>query len=221
DGIAVSSFIDWPPDEIEKLAADVRRETKIFAIHCSERVREDIDKVLQLQPDFLVHMVHATDGDLVRCADARVPIVVCPRSNAFFGMTPDIPRMLRAGVELWLGTDNAMINVPSILREMEFAYRVARMKGEVPAREIVEMALRGRRLAEPSDGLGIRVGARADLVVFDLPGGANGFASLMRASASDVRLVVSGGRPWPPIASEAQRKPASRQGRRRVARPAK
>ena len=221
DGIAVSSFIDWPPDEIEKLAADVRRETKIFAIHCSERVREDIDKVLQLQPDFLVHMVHATDGDLVRCADARVPIVVCPRSNAFFGMTPDIPRMLRCGVELWLGTDNAMINVPSILREMEFAYRVARMKGEVPAREIVEMALRGRRLAEPSDGLGIRVGDRADLVVFDLPGGANGFASLMRASASDVRLVVSGGRPWPPIASEARRKPASRQGRRHVAGPAK
>jgi len=43
--------------------------------------------------------------------------------------------------------------VPSILREMEFAYRVARMKGEVPAREIVEMALRGRRLAEPSGGL--------------------------------------------------------------------
>ena len=221
DGIAVSSFIDWPPDEIEKLAADVRRETKIFAIHCSERVREDIDKVLQLKPGFLVHMVHATDGDLVRCADARVPIVVCPRSNAFFGMTPDIPRMLRAGVELWLGTDNAMINVPSILREMEFAYRVARMKGEVPAREIVEMALRGRRLAEPSDGLGIRVGARADLVVFDLPGGANGFASLLRASASDVRLVVSGGRPWPPITSEARRKPASRPGRRRVARPAR
>src|SRR5947208_6819688 len=89
DGITVSSFIDWPPDEIEKLAADVRRETKIFAIHCSERVREDIDKVLQLQPDFLVHMVHATDGDLVRCADACVPIVVCPRSNAFFGVTPD------------------------------------------------------------------------------------------------------------------------------------
>src|SRR2546425_305949 len=215
DGIAVSSFIDWPPDEIEKLAADARRAKKIFAIHCSERVREEIDAVLDLKPAFLVHMVHATDADLERCADAHVPIVVCARSNAFFGMTPDIPRMLRAGVELWLGTDNAMINVPSILREMEFAYRIARMKGEVPAREIVEMALRGRRLAEPFGGPGIRVGARADLAVFDLPGGVNGFASLLRASASDVRLVVSGGRPWPPIASEARRKPASGPGRRR------
>jgi len=196
EGIAVSSYVDWPEGEIRKLGAHVCREKKIFAIHCSERVRERVDKVLDLSPTFLVHMVRATDADLERCADASVPIVVCPRSNAFFGLTPDIPRMVRAGVELWLGTDNAMINVPSMLRETEFAYRVARMKGEVPAREIFEMALRGRRLADPKSACAIRIGERADLVVLDLPGGASGFASMMRASASDVSLVVSGGRPW-------------------------
>src|SRR5947199_192649 len=43
----------------------------------------------------------------------------------------------------------------------------------------------------------LQVGERADLVVFDLPGGSSGFASLMRASASDVSLVVSAGRTWP------------------------
>src|SRR5207249_9142245 len=58
-------------------------------------LREEIDAVLDLSPAFLVHMLHATDADLERCADAHVPIVVCPRSNAFFGMTPDIPGMLR------------------------------------------------------------------------------------------------------------------------------
>ena len=105
--------------------------------------------------------------------------------------------MLRQGVELRLGTDNAMINTPSLLREMEFAYRVARMNGGVPAREIVEMALRGGRLANPDAKPAIRVGERADLVILDLPGGPNGFASLVRASASDVRLVVSGGQQWP------------------------
>src|SRR5947208_2853626 len=120
DGIAVSSYIDWPRDAIEKLAADVRRAKKIFAIHCSERVREDIDAVLDLKPAFLVHMVHATDSDLERCADADVPIVVCPRSNAFFGMTPDIPRMLGNDVELRLGTDNAMINTPSLILRRHF-----------------------------------------------------------------------------------------------------
>ncbi len=196
DGIAVSSYVDWPAAEIEKLAADVRLAKKIFAIHCSERIREDIDAVIDLKPAFLVHMVHATDSDLERCADAGVPVVVCPRSNAFFGLTPDLPRMRRAGVELRLGTDNAMINAPSMLREMEFAYRVARLKGDVSAREIVEMALGGRRLGDPDAACAIRAGERADLVVLDLPGGSSGFASLLRATASDVRLVVSGGRVW-------------------------
>lgn len=213
DGIAVSSYIDWPAGELEKIAADVRRARKVFAIHCSERVREEIDKVLNLDPAFLVHMVQATDEDLERCADAEVPIVVCPRSNAFFGLTPDIPRMLGAGVELRLGTDNAMINAPSVLREIEFAYRIARLKGEVPAREIVEMALRGRRLADPQAACAIRVGERADLAVFDLPGGASGFASLVRATASDVRLVVSGGRTWPGNAPPP--KPKTRRTKRR------
>ncbi len=217
DGIAVSSYIDWPAAELEKLAADVRREGKIFALHCSERVREDIDEVLDLKPAFLVHMVQATDADLERCADADVPIVVCPRSNAFFGMTPDIPRMLRAGVELRLGTDNAMINGPSMINEIEFAYRIARLKGEVRAKEIVEMALRGRRLCDPESACAVRVGERADLIVLDLAGGGSGFASLMRAVASDIRLVVSGGVPWqsPPVAPPRDASHKARRSRAR------
>ncbi len=212
DGVAVSSYVDWPRPDIEKLAADARRERKIFAIHCSERIREDIDAVLDLHPAFLVHMIRATDADLTRCADAHVPVVVCPRSNAFFGVTPDIPRMLAAGVELRLGTDNAMINVPSMLREIEFAYRIARLRGGVPARDIFEMALRGRRISDPEATGALHVGAPADLVVLDLPGGANGFASVVRASASDVRLVVSGGVAWP---SPDERPPPRRATKRR------
>ncbi len=217
DGIAVSSYVDWPAGELEKVAADVRRARKIFAIHCSERIREDIDQVLDLSPSFLVHMVQATDADLERAADADVPVVVCPRSNAFFGLTPDLPKMLRAGVELRLGTDNAMINVPSVLREMDFAYRMARMKGEVPAREIVEMALRGRRLQDPKAACAIRVGERADLVVLDVPGGVSAFASVLRSTASDIRLVVSGGRLWEasPTPPKTTRRARSRKGRPR------
>ena len=216
DGIAVSSYVDWPAADLEKLAADARRAGKLFAIHTSERIREDIDKVLDLKPAFLVHMIRATDGDLARVADARVPIVVCPRSNAFFGLTPDIPRMLAAGVDVRLGTDNAMINVPSMLREIEFAYRISRITGNVPAREMFEMALRGRRLKDPKAACAIRVGERADLVVFDLPGGSNGFASIMRASASDIRLVVSRGHLWEsPVAGRAApvKRPTRRTGR--------
>src|SRR5437879_12229442 len=114
-------------------------------------------------------MLHATDADLTRCADAAVPIVLCPRSNAFFGMTPDIPRMIQSGVQLLLGTDNAMINVASMLREIEFAYRVARMNGGATAGDTFELAVRGWHLADPGSSGEVRVGEGADLVVFDLP----------------------------------------------------
>src|SRR5437879_7314573 len=69
DGVAVSSYVDWPADELGKLAAHVRRERKMFAIHCSERIREAIDEVLDLSPAFLVHMVQATEIGRASCRE--------------------------------------------------------------------------------------------------------------------------------------------------------
>src|SRR2546428_7951262 len=111
-----------------------------------------------------------------------------------------------------------MINAPSWLRERDFAYRVARLQGGARAREIREMALRGGRLAGPHATSAIRVGARADLVILDLPGGRNGFASIVRASASDVRLVVSGGRLWPAPSPSVRDASMIRGRRRRITR---
>src|SRR5207247_4544160 len=102
-----------------------------------------------------------------------------------------------------------------LLRVMVCPYRIARGKGCGPARESFGMALRGRRQSDPDAALGIRVGGRADLVILDLPGGTNAFASLVRASASDVRLVVSGGRLWP-APTPSVRDASMIRGRRRV-----
>jgi cytosine/adenosine deaminase-related metal-dependent hydrolase len=141
-------------------------------------------------------MVEATDADLERTADAGVPVVACPRSNVFFGKVPDLPRFLRHGLAVHLGTDNAMVNSPSILREMEFAYKVSRLRGGVGARDVLSMALRGRRgFGGPAD-LGVRVGDPADLVVFDIPHDGDTFAALLRAAESDIALVYLGGRTW-------------------------
>src|SRR2546425_568469 len=196
DGIGISSALDWPRDEAEKLAAHARREGKVFATHCSERVREDIDDVLDLKPTFLVHMLEATDADLQRTADAGVSIVSCPRSNVFFGKVPDLPRFVRHGLTVRLGTDNAMVNSPSILREMEFAYKVSRLRGGLGAREILSMALHGTEGLSGPSNLGIRVGDPADLLVLDIPREGDLFAGLLRASESDIALVYLGGRTW-------------------------
>src|SRR3989454_7724696 len=217
DGIGISSALDWPRDEVEKLAAHVHRSGKVFATHCSERVREDIDDVLDLKPAFLVHMLEATDADLERTADAGVTVVSCPRSNVFFGKVPDLPRFLRAGLAVHLGTDNAMVNSPSILREMEFAYKVSRLRGGISARDAGTMALRGKNgIRGPAD-LGIRAGDPADLVVFDIPREGDPVAALLRAAESDIALVYVGGRTWPRrrVAKARRRTPATSRSRTR------
>ena len=117
DGIGISSISDMDMDYIESVADDVRRANKIFAIHASERVREDIDAILSLDPAFVVHMCEATDSDLAKCAEAEVPIAVCPTSNSYFGKTSPVARMLNNGVDLMLGTDNGMLCEPDLVRE--------------------------------------------------------------------------------------------------------
>ena len=117
-GIGLSSISDGDYLEIKKIAKHTKQEKKIFALHASEVNREDIDLILDLKPDFLIHMVAASKSDLIRIKDENVPIVICPRSNVFFNLKINIQRMKNIGVDLMLGTDNAMINSPNILKEL-------------------------------------------------------------------------------------------------------
>jgi len=117
-GIGLSSISDWEPSEIEKIASEVRRKKKLFALHACEVNREDIDQVLDLRPNLLVHMIAATPDDLERVHDAHLPIVVCPRSYMFFRLKHDFAAMKKTKVTLLLGTDNAMINTPDVLEEV-------------------------------------------------------------------------------------------------------
>lgn len=132
DGIGISSISDMDRGYIETVADVVRERRMIFAIHVSERVREDIDFVLSLDPAFVVHMCEATDSDILKCAEAEVPIVVCPTSNRYFGKAPPIAKAERLGADLAIGTDNGMIRGPDMVAEaLEFA-RVAEVQGGDP-----------------------------------------------------------------------------------------
>ena len=117
DGIALSSLLDIDAVYAERVADRVHRAGKAFALHVSERVREDIDAVLSLEPSFVVHMVEATDPDLKKCRDSDIPIAVCPRSNRYFGRTPPLRDMMDIGNTVALGTDNAMLCSPDLRPE--------------------------------------------------------------------------------------------------------
>lgn len=122
-GIGVSSISDWDASEIEKLAKHVHRKKKIFALHASEVDREDIDRILDLHPNLLVHMRSASASDLENVRDAEVPIVVCPRTYLFFHMKHNLKLMKKIGLTVLLGTDNAMINTPDVLEEVRVLHK--------------------------------------------------------------------------------------------------
>lgn len=166
DGIGVSSISDWDYSELKKLAEHTKRKNKMFALHVSERIREDIDNVLDLKPDFLVHMTKASEDDLETVADHNVHVVICPRSNVFFGSIPNIPLMIKKGLMLMLGSDNAMINNPDIFTEMEFAYKISRLYGGISSEAIFNMVTVNPWKLFNAHG-GIEEGGPADFLVLN------------------------------------------------------
>jgi cytosine/adenosine deaminase-related metal-dependent hydrolase len=128
DGIGLSSARDEDLGDRERVARACRAAGKRFALHASEAVREAPESFLRPRPDLVVHLAKATANDLVAVRDARVAVVVCPRSNALFGRQPDLASMERLGLTMLLGTDNAMFHAPSIWREVEFAYVATRLR---------------------------------------------------------------------------------------------
>ena len=120
DGIGLSSISDWDKYELKKISAHVKKRKKLFAIHVSEIFRENIDDILDLKPNFLVHMVKATESDLINVKENDIPIVLCLRSNAFFGLKQDVKLMKKVGINMLFGTDNSMLNAPNIINEIKF-----------------------------------------------------------------------------------------------------
>ncbi|ELZ18525.1 amidohydrolase [Haloterrigena salina JCM 13891] len=171
-----------------------REAGKPFGIHAGEVDETDIDPALDLEPEFLVHMVHPEPAHLDRVAEQEVPIVVCPRSNLVtdVGLSPYAE--LSERTTLALGTDNVMLNSPSMFREMEFLAKLS----ELSATEILRMAtINGAEIADLEYGL-VEPGRKARLLVLDgdshnLAGARDPVRAVVRrAGVDDVREVVFG-----------------------------
>jgi cytosine/adenosine deaminase-related metal-dependent hydrolase len=199
DGIGMSAVGDWPFDLLKRISGRTKAAGKLFSVHASEAVHEDFDKILDLEPDFLVHMVKATDGDLERCASADIPVVVCPRSNEFFGLEPDITRLTRAGLQVALGTDNGMIARPDMIEELQVAFGVCKRRGGISPLEVVNMAtFGGRKVLSATAKITSEIGTRSDLSVVAVAGDDPLSEIVTSSSSKDVQAIVRGGKVWRP-----------------------
>jgi cytosine/adenosine deaminase-related metal-dependent hydrolase len=197
DGIGMSAVRDWPLDLLKRISGRTKAAGKVFSVHASEAVNEDIDKVLDLKPDFLVHMVKATDSDLERCADAGIPVVVCPRSNEFFGLEPDITRLTRAGIQVALGTDNGMIARPDMIEELKAAFRACKRRGGISPLEVVNLAtFGGRKVLNAAAKITSEMDTRSDLSVVAVAGASPLSEIVTTASSKDVQAIIRGGKVW-------------------------
>jgi len=172
-----------------------REAGKLFGIHAGEVDSADINPALDLDPDFLVHMVHAEGLHLERVADSEIPVVVCPRSNGTTGVGRPPVEALAERTTVALGTDNVFLNSPSMFREMAFTSQLY----DLSAREILRMAtVNGADIAGLAGGA-IESGQPARLCVLD--GDSDNLcgvhdpvrAVVRRAETADVERVVLAG----------------------------
>ena len=184
-------------------------ETPLYRNLSLERTgHSDVDRVLEfVKPDFVVHMTEATDDEMERVVKAGIPVVFCARGQAALGngFSP-FALAQRKGAVIGLGTDNAMINSPDLMAEMDFLGRVTQAVTHDPAvvdaRAMLAAAtIDAARVLQLDDQLGsITPGKAATMVAFDLDStnlvdSVDPFTSLVtRASAADIRAVLVDGR---------------------------
>ena len=139
DGFSESTMNDLTDPAWQEIREITQSLGKRRAIHCLENNayrdvslqrtgRGDLIRALDLfDPDLIIHLTVASAAEIQLIAERRKTAVLNPRANANLGLPlPPIADLLRANVNLLLGTDNGMLNSPSILAELDFTYKVAK-----------------------------------------------------------------------------------------------
>ncbi|MGD8844067.1 MAG: amidohydrolase [Desulfobacteraceae bacterium] len=124
----------------------------------------------------LVHAVWVDERDILTMARHHVGVVHCPESNMKLasGIAP-VPRMLRQGVDVGLGTDGcASNNDLDLLGEMDTTAKLHKVTQSDPtamnAETVVRMAtVQGARILGLDHIIGsLEAGKEADLIIIDL-----------------------------------------------------
>lgn len=219
DGFSESTMNDLTDAAWCEIREVTRQNGKLRAIHCLENAgyrdvslavtgRGDLVRAIDLlDPHLIIHLTVANQEEIALLVKHGKPGVLNPRANANLGLPlPPIAALLDAGALLLLGTDNGMLNSPSMLAELDFTYKAAKSQyGDAVAPDpikILKMATSNVHAALGGDRYGrLEAGLPADFFVADFRAGhlrrtRNLVASLVtRVTPEDVIATFRQGRP--------------------------
>jgi 5-methylthioadenosine/S-adenosylhomocysteine deaminase len=149
--------------------------------------------------DVLVHCLGFSDEDIRKTKRAGATVAWCPASNVFmFNLTCKIRKLLRAGVNVALGTDSTHTGSINLLAEMKYARNLYRdiYGEELPAKTLFDMVTCNPAKAFRMDGrMGVlEPGASADIAVFRARN-EDPYENLCSVVSEDLELLIVAGVP--------------------------
>lgn len=150
-GLGISSPTEYSDDQLIDFNKKAREKGKIVATHVLEEPAEtkkslqihgssDLERAVELlKADLLVHLTNLSQ-DEVSSLPKNCGFILCPRSNAYFGLgQPPLKELLKEYPEkVALGTDNVMTTSPDPLEEARWvAYQLLSEKSEFDPRMLL------------------------------------------------------------------------------------
>jgi len=131
DGVGLSSYKQITSSNKKFIVSAKQKFKKIIACHCAEKIRNEnlinnifTDNIV----DVIIHGTKFTKKDLEKINRYNKSLVLCPRSNGYFGTGfPPINEILKLKIPISLGTDNLMVNNTDLFEEIRYLYRISRV----------------------------------------------------------------------------------------------
>jgi 5-methylthioadenosine/S-adenosylhomocysteine deaminase len=147
----------------------------------------------------LVHCIAMSDEDIKKAANAGVSVSICPTSNMLmFNVTAKIRKMIKAGLNVTLGTDSSASGSANLLEEIRNFRKIYRnMYGEdLAPKKIFEMVtINSAKAFWMQDQIGsLEDGKLADIMVLKAKSD-DPYENLAGASMEDIELLVLAGKP--------------------------
>jgi cytosine/adenosine deaminase-related metal-dependent hydrolase len=180
DGIGLSSYksID---DSIKKALTEKKDQYKksILCHHAEVKRKEKrFNKILNDKLiDLIVHGTQLKINDLKALQDENISLVICPRSNGYFGVGfPPIKEIVKLNIPVSIGTDNFMVNSPDLFEEIRYLYMIFKLSIKeninltLTAKELLKMITinAAKNFKIESDIGSVKEGKSADFFLIDL-----------------------------------------------------